>query len=142
MRFLKTLLAAHIVVGIVFIATFQLVFQYSATIVVLHALLIFAGLAFLLLPCLFLHQRSHYKAMHIYVLTTLPAFDFILLLIYSSSVIYNLAWSGNITLQLVRAYIVDLGVMRETLPVLDIFLFALALTYLALLAAYRFLFLR
>ncbi|PCI78887.1 MAG: hypothetical protein COB20_05985 [SAR86 cluster bacterium] len=142
MRFLKILLAAHIVAGIVFIVAFQLYFQYSATIVALHALLIFVGIAFLLLPCLFLHQRSNHKAMHIYLLTALPTFDFILFLIYSSSVISNLTWSGNITLQLARAYIVDLGVMRETLPALDVYLVALALTYLALFAAYRFLFLR
>jgi len=140
MRFLKILLAAHIVVGIVFIFVFQQVFQYPASIVVLHALLIFTGVAFLLLPCLFLHQQRNLKAMHIYLFTVLPVFDFILLLIYSSSVISNLTWSGNITLQLVGAYIVDLGVMRETLPALNIFLGALVLAYLALLATYRFLF--
>ena len=142
MRFLKFLLVAHIVTGLIFIVAFQLYFQYSVTVVILHTLLIFVGLASLLLPCLYLLQRGNHKAMHIYLLTVLPTFDFILLLIYSSNVISNLAWSGNITLQLVTAYIVDLEIMRETLPALNIFLVALPLTYLTLLAAYRFLFLR
>lgn len=140
MRFLKILLTAHIVGCVAFIVAFQLSFQYSATIVLLHVLLIFVGLAFLLLPCLFLHQHSKQTAMHIYLLIAFPAVDFILFSIYSSSVISNLAWSGNITLQLVAAYIVDIEVMRETLPALDIFLVALLLTYLALLAVYQFLF--
>tara|TARA_B110000858_G_C17810153_1_gene480720 strand:+ start:16220 stop:18016 length:1797 start_codon:yes stop_codon:yes gene_type:complete len=142
MRFLKILLAMHIVVGIVFIVAFQLYFQYSATIVMLHTLLLFVGLAFLFLPCLFLHQLSKQRAMQAYLLITLPAFDFILLSIYSSSVISNLIWSGNVTLQLVTVYIVDLKVMRETLPALDVFLVALVLTYLALLTSYRFSFKR
>ncbi|MFT7471630.1 MAG: glucan phosphoethanolaminetransferase (alkaline phosphatase superfamily) [Kiritimatiellia bacterium] len=138
MQFLKILLATHIAVGIAFIFAFQQVFQYSPTIVILHALLVFASLAFVLLPCLFLHQRSNHKAMRTYLLIALPVFDFILLLIYSSSVISNLTWSGNITLQLIGTYIVDLGVMRETLPALNTFLVALVLTYLALLVAYHF----
>jgi len=90
-----------------------------------------------LLPCLFLHQHGKHKAVHFYLLVVLPAFDFILLLIYSSSIISNLAWSGNITLQLISAYIVDLGVMRTTLPALNVFLVALPLAYASILVAYR-----
>lgn len=45
-------------------------------------------------------------------------------------------------MQLITAYIADLGVMRETLPALDLFLIALVLGYLTLFSAYRFLFLR
>lgn len=142
MRFLKFLLAAHIVAGVTFIVAFQLYFQYPASIVVLHTLLIVVSLTLLLLPCLYFHQQSYYKAMQLYLLFVLPAFDFILLLIYTSTLMSNVAWSGNITLQLAMAYIADLGVMRETLPALNIFLVALPLMYLALLASYRFLFLR
>jgi glucan phosphoethanolaminetransferase (alkaline phosphatase superfamily) len=142
MRFLKFLLAAHIVIGLIFIVAFQLYFQYSARVVALHMLLIFAGLAFLLLPCLYLHQRDNRRAMYIFLLAALPAFDFTLLLIYSSNVVSNLTWSGNITLQLVSAYMADLGVMRETLPALNVFLVALPLAYFALLGTYRFLLLR
>jgi glucan phosphoethanolaminetransferase (alkaline phosphatase superfamily) len=137
MRFLKILLVTHIAVGIAFICAFQQIFQYSPTIVVLNTLLVFTSLTLVLLPCFFLHQQSHHKAMHAYLLIALPVFDFTLILIYASNVISNLTWSGNITLQLIGAYIVDLGVMRETLPALNLFLVALVLTYLALLAAYR-----
>lgn len=140
MRFLKLLLAMHIVIGIVFIVAFQLYFQYSATIVVLHALLLSVSLAYLFLPCLFLHQHNKRNAIRNYLLIAFPVFDFILLSIYSSSVIANLAWSGNVTLQLLAAYIVDLRVMRETLPALDVFLIALLLSYFVLLASYRFTF--
>ena len=142
MRFLKFLLAAHIAIGLIFVVPFQLHFQYSATVIVLHTLLIFVGLAFLLLPCLYLQQRGNHRAIHIYLLAVLPLFDFILLLIYSSNVISNLAWSGNITLQLIKAYIVDFGVMRETLPALNIFLVALLPVYLALFTTHRYLLLR
>lgn len=137
MRFLKFLLAAHIVIGLIYIVAFTLYFQYPANAAVLHTLLIFVGLSFLLLPCLFLHQHGKHKAAHFYLLVVLPAFDFILLLIYSSSIISNLSWSGNITLQLISAYIVDLGVMRTTLPALNVFLVALPLAYASILVAYR-----
>lgn len=142
MRFLKLLLAAHIVIGLIYIVAFTLYFQYPANAVVLHTLLIVVGLSFLLLPCVFLHQRGKHKAIHLYLLAALPAFDFILLLIYTTSIISNLAWSGNITLQLIRAYIVDFGVMRTTLPALNVFLVALPLAYASILAAYRALLLR
>ena len=82
MRFLKFLLAAHIVIGLIYIVAFTLYFQYPANAAVLHTLLIFVGLSFLLLPCLFLHQHGKHKAVHFYLLAVLPAFDFILLLIY------------------------------------------------------------
>lgn len=142
MRFLKYLLAAHLGIGLVFIAAFQLYFQYSVNIVLLHILLLSVALAILMLPCLYLIRLGSSRLTFFYLLIALPAFDIILLSIYSSSVISNLAWSGNITLQLIGAYIVDLGAMRETLPALNIFLIALGLAYIVLLTAYRFLFLR
>lgn len=137
MRFLKAILAAHLGIGLLFIVAFQLYFQYSVSIVALHGLLVFASLSCLLLPCLYLLKPADGIAMRRYLLTVLPAYDFILLLIYACSVLSNLIWSGNITLQLVMAYIVDFGVMRETLPALNIFLVVLPLAYLALLALYR-----
>ncbi|MEX0965591.1 MAG: sulfatase-like hydrolase/transferase [Pseudohongiellaceae bacterium] len=142
MRFLKLLLAAHLAAGLSFIVVFLHYFQYPATIAILHILLLFCGLALLLLPCLYLQSKGNGAAIHIYILLALPAFDFVLILIYSANIISNIIWGGNITLQLVMAYVADLGELRKTLPALNLYLIALPIIYLLLVAGYRYLFRR
>jgi glucan phosphoethanolaminetransferase (alkaline phosphatase superfamily) len=139
MRFLKLSLAAHIATGFAFILAFQLYFGYSATIIVLHSLLLFVGITLALLPCLYLQHKKAHRGTRIYLLAVLPILDLILLTIYFSTVMSNLIWSGNITMQLALSYIVDLGVMRETLPALNILLIFLPVTYLLLITTYQFL---
>jgi len=140
MRFLLNLLIAHLAVGLIFIIAFQLIFEYPATVTLLHMLLLFTALTLLLLPCLYLHQRNHSRALLGYVLLTLPVFDFLLIALYSGSLISNSIWAGNITLQLLDAYVADLSVMRQTLPALNLYLGAMLVLLLTLLAGYRYLF--
>ncbi len=137
MRFLIAVLVAHLLVGLSFIVAFKFYFNYSLFVIFLHALLLLTGLALLLLPCFYWPQGNQRNALRAYLLIALPLFDFVLLLIYICSVLSNVIWSGNITLQLAASYIVDFGVMRETLPVLNFFLFALPLMYFGLLSLYR-----
>lgn len=142
MRLLQYLLATHLAVGLVFSVAFQFLFDYQATVSLLHMLLLFCALALLLLPCLYLHEKGSSKALFYYVLLTLPIFDFLLIAIYSGSVISNSIWAGNITLQLINAYIADIAVMRQTLPAVNLYLGAMLLAYLTLVATYRYLFKR
>ncbi len=137
MRFLLNLLTFHLLLGLAFIVGFQQSFQYSPSIVILHELLLFTVATLILFPGFYLSRRNNTKALYAYILIILPLFDLTLLLIYSSTVISNILWSGNITLQLITAYIVDIDVMMQTLPALKLYLLTLPFSLIVLIYAYR-----
>lgn len=140
MRFLQYLLAAHIAFGAIFIVIFKNYFEYSAYIIVLHLLLLAAGSTLVLLPLLFLLKGKGTRSAFVYTLIVLPLFDLAVLLVYSSTIISNIIWSGNVTLDLLASYISDIGTMRETLPALDLYLLTLFVSYVLLVICYRALF--